>query len=119
MGMRIEKIGRKIRGDRQNRPRHHFALCPCLAFMTKIAIVEANKVIRKSLAEFFQLDPENCCVCTCETAEEALISIPKHEPDIVLMDSQLPNLSGIECTALLKRMMPSIRIIIVIMSEDT
>jgi CheY-like chemotaxis protein len=25
--------------------------------------------------------------------------IPKHQPDIVLMDIQLPKLSGIECTA--------------------
>lgn len=87
--------------------------------MTKIAIVEDKKVIRESLMEFVQLDPESRCVCTCATGEEALVSIPKHEPDIVLMDIQLPNLSGIECTARLKQIMPSLRIIVVTVYEDT
>jgi DNA-binding NarL/FixJ family response regulator len=87
--------------------------------MTSVAIVEDNKVIRESLAEFVQRDPECRCVCTCATAEEALRVIPKHQPDIVLMDIQLPNLSGIECTAQLKQLLPSVQIIMVTVYEDT
>lgn len=87
--------------------------------MTKIAIVEDNKVIRESLAEFAQADPEYVCVCACATAEEALKVIPRHQPNIVLMDIQLPHLSGIECTAQLKQLMPSLRIIMVTVYEDT
>jgi DNA-binding NarL/FixJ family response regulator len=87
--------------------------------MTKIAIVEDNKTIRESLTEFVQTDPENRCVCTCATAEEALKVIPKHAPDIVLMDVQLPNMSGIECCAQLKQLLPAIQIIMVTVYEDT
>jgi DNA-binding NarL/FixJ family response regulator len=87
--------------------------------MTKIAIVEDNKTIRESLAEFVQTDSENNCVCACSTAEEALRVIPKHQPNIVLMDIQLPNLSGIECCAQLKRLLPSVQIIMVTVYEDT
>lgn len=87
--------------------------------MTRIAIVEDNKVIRESLVEFVQADPECRCVCTCATAEEALQQIPKHEAEIVLMDIQLPNLSGIECTAQLKRLVPALQIIMVTVYEDT
>jgi DNA-binding NarL/FixJ family response regulator len=87
--------------------------------MTKIAIVEDNKVIRESLMEFAQSDPEFRCVCACATAEEALKIIPKHEPEIVLMDIQLPNMSGIDCLAQLKRVMPSLHIIMVTVYEDT
>ena len=87
--------------------------------MTSIAIVEDNKVIRESLTEFVQADPECRCVCACGTAEEALKLIPKHQPDIVLMDIQLPNLSGIECTAQLKQLLPAIQIIMVTVYEDT
>jgi DNA-binding NarL/FixJ family response regulator len=87
--------------------------------MTKIAIVEDNKVIRESLMEFIHADPECRCVCTCATAEEALKIIPKHEPEIVLMDIQLPNMSGIDCLAQLKQMLPSIHIIMVTVYEDT
>jgi DNA-binding NarL/FixJ family response regulator len=87
--------------------------------MTRIAIVEDSKVIRESLAEFVQGDPECQCVCACATAEEALKLIPKHQPDIVLMDIQLPNMSGIECTAQLKQLLPSVQIIMVTVYEDT
>src|SRR5579863_6029002 len=87
--------------------------------MTKIAIVEDNKVIRESLMEFAQSDPEFRCVCACATAEEALKIIPKHEPEIVLMDIQLPNMSGIECCAQLKQMLPTAQIIMVTVYEDT
>lgn len=87
--------------------------------MTNIAIVEDNRIIRESLMDFVRTDPECNCVCTCATGEEALKAIPKHAPDIVLMDIQLPNLSGIECTARLKELLPEIRIIMVTVYEDT
>jgi DNA-binding NarL/FixJ family response regulator len=87
--------------------------------MTKIAIVEDNKVIRESLMEFVHADPECRCVCACATAEEALKVIPKHEPEIVLMDIQLPNMSGIDCIAQLKQILPSVHIIMVTVYEDT
>jgi len=87
--------------------------------MTRIAIVEDSKVIRESLVEFVHADPECRCVCTCATGEEALKVIPQHQPEIVLMDIQLPNLSGIECTAQLKRMLPALQIIMVTVYEDT
>ena len=87
--------------------------------MTTIAIVEDNKTIRESLVEFVQADPDCSCVCTCSSAEEALKIIPKHRPEIVLMDIQLPNLSGIECTARLKQLLPAVQIIMVTVYEDT
>jgi DNA-binding NarL/FixJ family response regulator len=87
--------------------------------MTRIAIVEDNKVIRESLMEFVQTDAECECVYACATAEEALQELPKQQPDIVLMDIQLPDISGIECTARLKQIMPSVQIIMVTVYEDT
>ena len=87
--------------------------------MTKIAIVDDNKVVRESLMEFVQADPEFKCVYSGATAEDALKHIPKLQPDIVLMDIQLPDASGIECTAGLKQLMPGVQIIMVTVYEDT
>jgi DNA-binding NarL/FixJ family response regulator len=87
--------------------------------MTRIAIVEDNRVIRESLVEFVKADSECECVFVCATAEEALKEIPKRQVDIVLMDIQLPDISGIGCTARLKQLMPSVQIIIVTVYEDT
>jgi DNA-binding NarL/FixJ family response regulator len=81
--------------------------------MTRIAIVEDNKVIRESLAAYVHMDPELRCVCACGSAEEALEKLPREKPDVVLMDIQLPHQSGIECTAQLKQLLPAVRIIMV------
>jgi DNA-binding NarL/FixJ family response regulator len=87
--------------------------------MTKIGIVEDNRVIRESFAEFLHSDPEFNCVCACATGEEALKQIPKSRPQIVLMDIQLPNISGIDCTTQLKQQIPELQIIMVTVYEDT
>jgi DNA-binding NarL/FixJ family response regulator len=87
--------------------------------MTRIAIVEDNRIIGESLMEFVRTDAECECVCMCATAEEALKEIPKRQVDIVLMDIQLPDLSGIECTTRLKQLLPAIQIIMVTVYEDT
>lgn len=82
--------------------------------MIRVAIVEDNKGIRESLAAYVRkAAAEMECVCACGTAEEALELLPQHRPDVVLMDIQLPNASGIECTARLKQRLPEIKIIMV------
>lgn len=82
--------------------------------MIRIAIVEDSKGIRESLAAYVRKAPgEMQCMCLCGTAEEALEVLPLQRPDVVLMDIQLPNLSGIECAARLKQLLPDIKIIMV------
>ena len=87
--------------------------------MIRVAIVEDNKTILENLTRFIQTTPDFQCVCTCVTAEEALQVLPGHQPEVVLMDIQLPKLSGIECTARLKRLLPSVQIIMITVYEDT
>ena len=50
--------------------------------MTRIAIVEDNRIIGESLMEFVRTDAECECVCMCATAEEALKEIPKRQVEI-------------------------------------
>jgi DNA-binding NarL/FixJ family response regulator len=65
--------------------------------MTKVGIVEDSKTTREGLATIIDLSPDFRCVCSCDTAEKALAQLPKHAPEVVLMDIQLPGMSGIEC----------------------
>lgn len=87
--------------------------------MIRVAIVEDNKTILENLTRFIRNTPDFQCVCTCATAEEALHVLPGHQLEVVLMDIQLPKLSGIECTARLKRLLPSVQIIMITVYEDT
>jgi len=86
--------------------------------MTRVAIVEDNKVIRESLEAYVRTDSGLQCVCACGSAEEALAKLPEQRPDVVLMDIQLPHQSGIECTAQLKQLLPEVRIIMVTVYSD-
>ncbi|HWC59138.1 MAG TPA: response regulator transcription factor, partial [Verrucomicrobiae bacterium] len=86
--------------------------------MTKVAIVEDNATLRKYLAEVINNTPAHRCVCTCESAEEAIIQIPAHRPNVVLMDIHLPGESGIACTARLREKMPNLQVIMLTVYKD-
>lgn len=86
--------------------------------MINIGIVEDNRTTREALATIVEQPPEFGCVCVCETAEEALERLPKCKPDVVLMDIQLPRMSGVDCVAQLKKCLPEVQVIMVTVYED-
>ena len=86
--------------------------------MIKIAIVEDHKTTRDGLETIVNLSTDFRCVCTCATAEEALKTLPKLEPEMILMDIQLPNMSGVDCVARLKELLPAVKAIMVTVYED-
>jgi len=81
--------------------------------MTTVAIVEDNATIRNTFRQWIEGAPDFRCVCACASAEEALVEIPRHKPDVVLMDIHLPGETGIACTAQLKEKLPGVQVIIV------
>lgn len=87
--------------------------------MIKVAIVEDNKTVREGFETLLNRTPGFQCVCTCGTVAEALKRIPRAAPDVVLMDIQLPDSTGVECTAKLKEQMPNLHIVIVTVYEDS
>jgi DNA-binding NarL/FixJ family response regulator len=86
--------------------------------MTSIAIVEDNRTVRESLRDWIDAEPGYHCVCVCGTAEEAMVDIPAHRPDVVLMDIHLPKLSGIACTAWLMERLPALQIVMLTVYRD-
>ena len=87
--------------------------------MTKVAIIEDNDTMRKMLVELINSEPEYRCVCACSSSSEALVEVPKHQPDVALMDIHLPDESGIACTARLTEKIPELQVIMVTVYKDT
>ena len=87
--------------------------------MIKVGIVEDNKTVREGFETLLNRTPGFQCVCACGTVGDALKRIPKSQPEVVLMDIQLPDATGVECTAKLKQMMPAVQIVIVTVYEDS
>jgi DNA-binding NarL/FixJ family response regulator len=87
--------------------------------VVRIALVEDLADVRDSWTRLIEDIPHFKCVCTCASGEEALRRIPQETVDVVLMDIQLPRMSGIACTARLKPLMPNTQILILTVSADS
>jgi DNA-binding NarL/FixJ family response regulator len=87
--------------------------------MIKVGIVEDNKTLREGFETLLNRTPGFQCVCTCDTVADALRKIPKAQPDVILMDIQLPDSTGVECTAKIKEDMPAVHIVILTVYEDS
>ena len=84
----------------------------------KVAIVEDSAGIREQWSRLVEESPGFRLVCACADAEAALRELPLRRPDVVLMDINLPGMSGIECTGRLRLAMPSIRVLMVTVYDD-
>jgi DNA-binding NarL/FixJ family response regulator len=71
-----------------------------------IAIVEDLDEVREGLKNFITLNSEFFVTGSFKTAEEALENIPLLQPNIVIMDIDLPGMDGIQCIKELKNKTP-------------
>jgi len=85
---------------------------------TSVGIVEDNDGLRRSLLRLISHTPGMCCVGSWSEGKSALAQLPALKPDVVLMDINIPGMSGIECTAQLKMLCPETQVIIVTVYED-
>lgn len=83
-----------------------------------VALVEDNAAVAASLAAVIAETPEFACVGVSPDAAHALRTIPARKPDVVIMDIELPDVSGIVCTAELKRLLPATRVLILTVYKD-
>ncbi len=75
-----------------------------------VLIVEDEKRLRDLLSDVL---PEMGCVpIAARTAEEALKLVDQHEPQIVLLDLNLPGMPGLELLAILRQRFPHLQSII-------
>ena len=71
-----------------------------------IAIVEDLDEVRDGLKNFISLSTDFLVLGAFKTGEEALSKLPEINPDIVIMDINLPGMNGIECIRQVKDKSP-------------
>jgi DNA-binding NarL/FixJ family response regulator len=84
-----------------------------------VSIVEDDAGVRESLARLINSSPGFRCLSQHPSAESALDETPKARPDVVLMDINLPGLSGVECVRRLKPLLPATQIIMLTVYQNT
>ena len=69
-----------------------------------LAIVEDLDEVREGLKNFLALGHDFKVLGTYKSGEEAAEAIPLLQPDIVIMDINLPGMSGIECVRIIRKL---------------
>ena len=86
--------------------------------MISICIIEDLVEIQKGLETIIESDSNFKLLKSFENAENAIIDLPKLQPDIVLTDINLPGKSGIDCIHEVKPFMPKTQFIMFTIYED-
>jgi DNA-binding NarL/FixJ family response regulator len=77
----------------------------------KVSIVEDDARIRESMAALLNDTSGFRCLGTYPNAQVALKRIPGNWPDVLIMDINLPGMSGIDCVEKLKEIHPTLEIL--------
>lgn len=86
--------------------------------MIKVVIIEDIREIREGLQMLINGSDGFMCACTFATAEEALLHLPDINPDVALMDINLPGMNGIEAVRKLKPLCETTQFIMSTVYED-
>jgi DNA-binding NarL/FixJ family response regulator len=84
-----------------------------------LSIVEDKAEFSESLAKMLNQAEGFRCLHTYASAEDALAGIPGNPPDVVLMDINLPGMSGVECVRRLHTLVPKTRVLMLTVYENT
>ncbi len=88
--------------------------------MIHIAIVEDSDTIRQTLSNLIETTTDMQCTGAFSNAEDAMRAVSKDcMPHVVLMDIELPGISGIDAVKILKERCPAIEIMMLTIFEDS
>lgn len=83
-----------------------------------VSIIEDDAPARAILAEWVGRADGFRCVSDHSTGEQAVAHLPAKKPGVVLMDINLPGMSGIECVRRLKPLLPETQFVMLTVYED-
>lgn len=85
----------------------------------RVAIVEDDEQVRENLSRLIGEAKGFECVANFSSGEEALASWPRRAPDVVVMDINLPGISGVECVRQLKLRFPDLHVVMLTVYDDS
>jgi DNA-binding NarL/FixJ family response regulator len=84
----------------------------------RVLIADDHLIFRDGLRALLASTPDTELVGEAATGDEAIALAGSLQPDVVLMDLQMPGLNGIEATRRIVQESPHIRVLVITMFED-
>jgi DNA-binding NarL/FixJ family response regulator len=84
----------------------------------RVSLYEDNNSLRDSLGKLIAAYPDFALAGTYSNATEILNDVAHDRPDVILMDIDMPGISGIEALSLVKKNHPNIKVIMQTVFDD-
>lgn len=84
----------------------------------RVMIVDDQLLMRDGLASLLDIQPGIDVVGTAENGQKAIAMVEELQPDVILMDVQMPVMDGIEATAQIHRLFPEIKVLMLTTFDD-
>lgn len=78
----------------------------------RILTADDHALLREGIASLVAIEPDMELVAQASTGREAIEQFRRSEPDITLMDLQMPDISGIEAIIAIRSEFPNARIVV-------
>ncbi|MFP4087626.1 MAG: response regulator [Desulfobacteraceae bacterium] len=77
----------------------------------RLLVVDDHQAVREGFAAVFQREPDITLVGEAETGREGIDKALALVPDVILMDTNMPETNGIQATRTIRNRLPDVRII--------
>ena len=87
--------------------------------LSKIVIIEDNDIVRDGFELLINSMTEHKVIGKYESCEQAIKNLDSDNPNLILMDIELPGMNGIEGTRIIKKNYPDIDILVITVHDDS
>jgi DNA-binding NarL/FixJ family response regulator len=84
----------------------------------RVVIADDHPMFREGLTALFEAVPDIEVVAECASGAEAIEAAAQHQPDVVIMDLQMPGMSGTDATRQIVGTSPHIGVLVVTMFDE-
>lgn len=84
----------------------------------RVVLADDHAVVRKGIRDFLEEDGTIRVVAEANDGEEAVAFVAREQPDIALLDIQMPHMNGLDAARQIHKAQPNVRVLMLTAYED-
>ncbi len=84
----------------------------------RIVLADDHAMVRQGIRQFLEEAGDITVVAEAADGQEAIRLVAEHQPDVAVLDIQMPGLTGVEVTRQIRARLPNVRVLILTAYDD-